>query len=383
MKNFIKKVSAFSVSLIAILAVGTAPIKAAPLVVDASTLAPAYFEGNDTGVEHPPTTGEKVDNPVAGGVYTVANGNIKITLSEDGKTMTVEELDEYTDVAFIHVKGGNGYYIYTIPTEATMIINLVSPLNAGGNIPEISHFTIFVSYVDDGYRDVVFEKYAMIDNNKVLLDGAVFDLYKDNEPFNSAGLEDEVVAANIVVNGQFATELLIGKYYLKEVVAPVGYDALAGPVFFAVGSEKDSYKIEVENFKTIVYNLKIVKLDSVTEVPLIGAVFSLNGMDKNLTSAPTTSSGEVLFSNLLPGEYEVCEVVVPVGYLTPQEPCVVVQLTEDSTITFLNVKRDIPDTGLFDNYLDDVVESGEFIFLTLLAIAVALILISVASGKIK
>jgi hypothetical protein len=116
--------------------------------------------GNDKDIESEGIEGtiqlkRNFNNPTAG-VYTVNDNNVSITFNlSSGKTLTsftLESLDPQKcyGVKSVFLKGGpaGNLYTYDIPIIADghdpeNPINLVSPLNPGQNVPDISHVSFY------------------------------------------------------------------------------------------------------------------------------------------------------------------------------------------------------------------------------------------------
>ena len=124
-------------------------------ITDILKIKPTRIEGNDsnhTSHKHNGLRTEKLEPTNANGKYTLANGNIKISVGKDNKDITIEVLDESINIEYVHMKGGNAFNCYDYKGD---LLNgsgkdsgLYCPVNKGGNIPEISHITIFWSEED-------------------------------------------------------------------------------------------------------------------------------------------------------------------------------------------------------------------------------------------
>lgn len=89
----------------------------------------------------------KIEPPIDTTVYFDESGNkshnitnryIVFDVSDDGKTLSFYGVN--VCVASLYVKGGNGYRIYDFGVGVSSAEGLESPLNNGGNVPEISHY---------------------------------------------------------------------------------------------------------------------------------------------------------------------------------------------------------------------------------------------------
>lgn len=212
------------------LLVTTAPNAKANGPTNASSLNPTIIIGNDNGFTVSGCVGEKVDNPKAGETYMLAEGNIEAKVSEDGKYLEVKELSSLYEICAINVKGGDGFHHYVVPLEVTHIVNLQSPLNKGGNVPEISHFTVFYKAVDVPEPELFKLTIQKIGASaEYVLEGAVFtlvggDINLTSLPSNEQGL---IVFENLPA----------GTYTLTEIQAPVGYLLLEEPITVTVNQD--------------------------------------------------------------------------------------------------------------------------------------------------
>ena len=101
----------------------------------ATSVTPVYFEGNPRlSTEAGDCLWLKVDPPVSG-TYTKGDLTVTVTFSDAGKYV---EWISNQPIGTVIVKGGPGAYIYSYDPAATGDTGLRSPLNPGGNIPQIS-----------------------------------------------------------------------------------------------------------------------------------------------------------------------------------------------------------------------------------------------------
>lgn len=128
------------------------------LVLTFSSISFAYADAtgtSDSGIaptplsNNPVRQGEiKVDSPIDKDWEGTINGIpyiVHFDVSEDGKYLTFYTGDHPGEgpdiVAEVLVKGGNAAYLYTYTNLENADSGLRSPLNNGGQIPEISHYT--------------------------------------------------------------------------------------------------------------------------------------------------------------------------------------------------------------------------------------------------
>ena len=199
-------------------------------------------------------------------------------------------------------------------------------------------------------------------NTEELLDGAVFTLQGtgDNSDFS---VERTTVygVANFDLSNAKA-----GEYKLTETKAPDGYKTSDSscPWTFTLevnavtdskgvkheirrikgikdknGEKVNTPTITDDSYNCTIYNtskkqiLKITKKDSKTGEPLIGAVFRLTGPNGYNEERRVDISGVVKFEDLEPGDYELKETTVPVGYILSGKIYAVKVTENDVTIT--------------------------------------------------
>lgn len=198
-------------------------------------------------------------------------------------------------------------------------------------------------------------------NTEELLDGAVFTLQGISSNNSDFSVERTTVygVANFDLSNAKA-----GEYKLIETKAPDGYKTSNSscPWTFTleVNAVTDSkgVKHEIRRIKGIkdkngekvntptltddsynctIYNtskkqtLKITKKDSKTGDPLTGAVFRLTGPNGYNEERRVDISGVVKFEDLEPGDYELKETTVPVGYILSGK-IYAVKVTENDVI---------------------------------------------------
>jgi hypothetical protein len=144
-----------------------APGSAPRLARTPETLAGARFiSGNVSGegnsvcrdIDVNPTgaawSGVKVDPPQS----RTINGYV-FTLSSDGRFLSFTQVSPGFDVEAVLVKGGPDAFVFDFPGATTSGGPLRSPLNGGGNIPQISHYTVcFTPGTPPGEHDWTIKK---------------------------------------------------------------------------------------------------------------------------------------------------------------------------------------------------------------------------------
>lgn len=184
------------------------------------------------------------------------------------------------------------------------------------------------------------------------LTGAVFEVYKDANDNGKLDEDDELLGTLTEKEiGQYEmNNLLYGRYFVKETVAPDGF--LLDERIYEVFVDTDGKTYSVENKAGVGFineamrgNLKIVKTSSDGNVKgfafrIIGA----NGYDKTFE---TDENGEIFVEGLRIGEYTVSEVnnSASQNYILPTDKTAEVMTDSTTIVEMHNVLRDTPKTG--------------------------------------
>ncbi|CUP51212.1 collagen adhesin [Clostridium baratii] len=142
------------------------------------------------------------------------------------------------------------------------------------------------------------------------LEGAVYGVYNsDNE------LVDKVTT-NASGEGITQDNLRPGKYYFKEIKAPLGYALSQTKYPFEITLGETSKVPEViANNNMLLGSINLIKEDSETSEKLEGAEFKLYSKDnKELGTYTTDKNGVLEVKDLRPGEYYFVEIKAPIGY---------------------------------------------------------------------
>lgn len=174
-------------------------------------------------------------------------------------------------------------------------------------------------------NDIKLQKISSEDNTP--LAGATFALYKDGKEIDrqTSGSDGILTFKNQA----------IGTYQVKEISAPPEY--VVNPNMQTVTFEKDKVATFKMPNRPVHAQVKLLKLDSDTKRPLVGAEFVLkqNGVEKY--RGTTSANGFCIIDNVKYGKYDVYEIKAPTGYNILKEPKTI-DIKQDGQI----IKLDIP-----------------------------------------
>ncbi len=299
------------------------------------TYTPVFQKGGVEGAEYKITAKENVYT--GDGVLRYKKGQVVDTLVTDkeGKAQSKQLfLGKYqvveTKAPYGHVIN-NEVYDAELKYKGQKIEFSTDKLDAQ-DTKQKANVTLSKSIEDDVlygydknnlYKDIAFGIYA--DEEITAADGTilpatglveVFTLEKSGELFS----------------GKVSTDLPNGKYYVKEIAQPTGYiiNDTKYPVDFSYCDESKEYiDIKINDGKVIenelirgkVSGLKLGELED-TEISLAGAVFGLFELDETnfdvqnaLVTAKSGEDGRFFFENIPYGNYRVCEITSPEGYM--------------------------------------------------------------------
>ena len=110
------------------------------------------------------------------------------------------------------------------------------------------------------------------------------------------------------------TGMALGSYTLQETETAEGYILNSDPIPVQLTENGKTVGISVTNTPSR-GNLKLVKKDAYGNTPLAGAGYTLmDETGRKLAEGYTDANGELLFENLLRGDYQVQEFAAPKGY---------------------------------------------------------------------
>ena len=131
----------------------------------------------------------------------------------------------------------------------------------------------------------------------------------------------------------------LGAYTLTETEAPKGYALDSAPIPVELTEHGKTVEISVKNIPSR-GNLKLIKKDAYENKPLAGAVYQLmDESGRKLAEGIANENGEIVFENLLYGNYRVQEISAPKGYKVDERAYTVTVPTENGTQTVTDLRR--------------------------------------------
>ena len=133
--------------------------------------------------------------------------------------------------------------------------------------------------------------------------------------------------------------MALGQYELTETEAPEGYALDSTPIPVELTEHGKTVEISVKNTQSR-GSLKLIKKDAYENKPLAGAVYQLiDESGKKLAEGTSNENGEIVFENLLYGNYRVQEISAPKGYKVDERAYTVTVPTENGTQTVTDLRR--------------------------------------------
>ncbi len=184
------------------------------------------------------------------------------------------------------------------------------------------------------------------------LTGATFEVYKDSNDNGELDADDELIGTLTEKElGQYEmSDLLYGRYFVKETVAPEGF--LLDEGIYEVFIDTNGMTYQVENKAGVGFineamkgNLKIVKTSSDGNVK--GFAFRITGANGYDVTLETDENGEIFIEGLRIGDYTISEVnnAASANYVLPADKQATVKMDSTTIVEMHNVLRDTPKTG--------------------------------------
>ncbi|MGY3834941.1 SpaA isopeptide-forming pilin-related protein [Listeria ivanovii subsp. ivanovii] len=216
-----------------------------------------------------------------------------LVTDENGKIMIADlEPGEYQ---FVETKAAPGYELEASPVSFTIAINQIETVNVTKENTAKTGSVVLTK------KDSV---------SKAVLAEAEFELQ------TKAGtkVKDNLVADT---NGEIiVSDLAPGEYQFVETKAPAGYKLDASPVAFTIDfNQINAINVTKENTAKT-GSVVLTKKDSVSKAVLAEAEFELQTKagTKVKDNLVTDTNGEIIVSDLAPGEYQFIETKAPAGY---------------------------------------------------------------------
>lgn len=292
-------------------------------------------------------SGKKVDEngeALAGAVIGLFKTADK-EFTKENALMTTKSADDGS-FSFADIPYGT-WYVREIKLTGFVLNETVYPVTIGENeqiveieiVNEFIRGKIALTKVDAEYPD-----------NK--LTGAAFEVYKDSNDNGKWDEDDELLDTLTEKEiGQYEMDnLLYGRYFVKESVAPEGFLLDEGVYEVFVDTNGKTYQVENKAGVGFINeamrgSLKIVKTSSDENVK--GFAFRITGVNGYDVTLETDENGEILIENLRIGEYTVSEVnnAASANYILPADKTAAVVTDSTTIVEMHNVLRDTPKTG--------------------------------------
>ncbi len=181
-----------------------------------------------------------------------------------------------------------------------------------------------------------------------VLSGAIFGLYAKEDITNTDGKAILIADTEIerAVTGQdgklkFLSDLPLGAYYVKEIVAPDGY--VKSDKIFDVDASYQGELIQVLEFESEFTNqptkVSITKTDITGEYELEGAVLSIIDKEGKIVETWTSKKEPHIIERLPVGDYILREEIAPFGYTIATD--VAFSITETAEIQEVTMKDEV------------------------------------------
>ena len=288
------------------------------LVNDGDVVTKEITNSQQTGSIAILKTDAETSNPLAGAHFKLTDSTGKLInegdTAADGKlTFTGLPLDTYK---LTETAAPAGYVLDSTPIT-------VEVTNAGQTLSKTITNTRAVGNISILKTDAETNKplagvhFKLTDSTSKLISEAV------------TGMEGKITFSGMA----------LGKYILTETEAPKGYALDSTPIPVELTEHGKTVEISVKNTPSR-GNLKLIKKDAYENKPLAGAVYQLmDESGKKLAEGTANENGEIVFENLLYGNYRVQEITAPKGYKVDERAYTVSVPTENGTQTVTDLRR--------------------------------------------
>ena len=310
--------------------------------------APAFYEFNNKKIKFKINTNNEVIKE------TVTNkkitGTIKITKVDDAK--------QPVEGVVFEIKDEQGKLVDTIKTDKNGIAVSNEPLVKGiytyqeisapeEYIMDTSVYKFEVKNVNQIIKKTVknervrgYIEITKVDDSNNPIKGVKFDILDSNHK--------KVDTITTDSNGKATSkDLLIGKYYYKEVSAPKEYVMDSNEYEFEVTAKNTQVLKTVEN-KRSAASLKIIKLDKTAKTPIEGVTFEVLDANENVIDTIVTDKDGIARSkDLVLGKYYYREVSAPDKYIvdSKEKSFTLGENGEIFEATVYNEAKTLPVTG--------------------------------------
>lgn len=171
---------------------------------------------------------------------------------------------------------------------------------------------ISYTYADDEIKGTItLTKYDLNENP---VEGTEFTLYNSNDQSVAVAYSDinGIVTFNVIAYGE---------YYIKETQPALGYYSSDTILDATISEDGDVIDAGVVTNEPMLGNIQIKKTTEDGLTPLAGATLGLyrTGQDTPIMTAVSDENGNVVFTDVVIGNYIIKEITAPEGYLLSEE----------------------------------------------------------------